>query len=477
MQQHDISKKHRNMKLLLTYVFMTIAVVVISTVSILLVLGYRFNLTQNVVERGALLQFKSFPTGANITVDDEMLSFKTPGKRDMSATTHDITYSLDGYRNWTKQVSLKAGEVRWLNYARLVPTTVNTTIVKEIGTVAGALPNKDGKKIAVLTKLNQATIQLFDVSSATNVTSTTFEIPAASLTTPAGSTNAYSLREWSPSGKYLLVRHTYGSTNEFLRVNASDPADTVNLSTKFGVTFDTLRFSTDTVFYGIENGNLRKFDLGASSLSEPLVHNAVSMVLYGDSKLAYVQHDKTSYKVGVVIDGTAHDVVTYDDTILPLIDFSNYYNNFYLAVSRGSSVTLVKSPEKIADGASSTKELSFPNGISWLNISPEGRFVLAGRGNQFLSYDIEIDTKTDVNFPGTPSATTQRPQWLDSYILVASADAKLRLSDYDGDNQQIVTGVLAGYPVMLSSNQEVLYSFSKTGAGSVVLQASNMTTK
>lgn len=477
MQQYDNNKKKRKLLLFFRYLAMTLAVVVISTVCILLALGYRFDLTSKSVEQGALLQFNSFPSGASITLDSAQLSYKTPGKTEVDSGTHDVTFARDGYRSWTKHFTVKAGEVRWLTYARLVPTTVQTSVVKEFSGLAGELPAPNQKQIAVLTKGDTPAITIVDVSNPKKVTDETITLPNDVLTAPAGATHSYTLVEWNLSSKYLLLRHDAGSVHEYIRVNTEDAKDIINLSTKFGVSFSDIHFSSEPVFYGVENGNLRKFDLGSSSLSEPLAKGVITMKLYGSNDLAYVRHAENQYIVGVIVGGKAQKVSTYDDTTPLLIDISSYFNDRYLAITRSGSFELIKNPEKTAaEGMIKVVTLSYPADLKWLDISSNGRFVITGNGAQFMTYDIELAQRSDANLPSLIADPAVPLQWLDGYILVSTGDNKLRISDFDGNNQQIITDALAAYPVMLSSDETLMYNFTRTQAGVMSLQASKMTT-
>lgn len=477
MQQYDVNKKKRKLTLLFSYIAMTVAVVIISTVCILLALGYRFDFTSNSVKQGALLQFDSFPNNAQITLDNTVLSFKTAGKSEVDTGSHTVILSKDGYRNWTKQFTVKAGEVRWLSYARLVPTTVNTSTVKELEGLADELPSPDRKQIAVLEKSDSPNLLMINISDPKKVTYETIAVPADILAAPAGVTSAYSIVEWNLSSKYVLLKHDAGSVHEYIRVNTDDTKDIVNLSTKFGVAFSEVHFSSESVFYGIENGNLRKFDLGSSSISEPLAKDVTQMKLYGSSDIAYVRHTNNQYVVGVVVGGKAYQVSTYDDTTPLLVDITSYFNDRYLAITRSGSFELIKNPEKTSsDGLAKVVTLSYPGDLKWLDISSNGRFIITGNGAQFMTYDIELATRTNSNFPTLIADPSVPPRWLDSYILVSTGDNKLRLSDFDGTNQQIITDALPSMPVTLSTDNKLLYNFTRTQAGVMSLQVSKMTT-
>ena len=479
MQQYDNTLKKRKRLLLVSYIAMTLAVIAISTVCVLLVLGYRFDFTSNQVERGALLQFSSFPSGATITLDNERLSFGTPGKRDITAATHEVSFSREGYRTWSKRFTARPGEVRWLNYARLVPTTVETDAVKEFPTLSDALASPNREWLFVLPDGASPRFILTDLRNADELKFSDIVIPNDHLAMPAGATHRYEIVEWNLGSRYLLVRHSYGDNQrEYLRLDRTDPANIVNLTTKFGVNISELHFSSDSVLYGIENGNLRRFDLGSSSLSEPIATAVSSMRLYGDRTITLVQHKNARYEVGLLIDDKLHPVTSFDDTVAVMAESTRYFNDYYVAIVRGASFEIIKNPNKPAgEGLEKVVTLTYPGEIKWLDISSSGRHVIAGNGTQFMTYDIELELRSDTNLPSLSTTDANRPpQWIDGFLLVSTADNKLRLSDFDGDNQQIITDALPSQRVSLSSNNELLYSFSKTQTGAVVLQATKMTT-
>lgn len=474
MQQYEKLKSKRRLHLILSYSVMTLAVVAISTVCILLVLGYRFD---GKVERGSLLQFESFPSGASIDLDGAQLGFQTPGKRDVAAGPHEVRFSRNGYRSWSKNFVTKAGEVRWLNYARLIPTTVETSSVREFSSLASQVPSPDRHWIAIITKPDAALVTFADLRDNKKVNFVDITIPAEMLTAPSGSTHSFKISEWNFGSSFVLVRHDYTGGHEFIRISRSDPKNIVNISTKFGLAFEGLHFSNDNILYGVENGNLRRIDVGGSSLSEPIAKNVVSFKLYSDRDLAILRREENRLFVAVAIGGNEiKEVANYDDTLPILLDITKYFNEYYVAIARGSSFELIKNPEKSSSNElRKIATLTYPGDMKWLDISSTGRLVIAGNGTQFMTYDIELAQRSDVSLPGILDDTTRPPQWLDNFLLVSTADNKLRITDFDGENQQIVVDALPAQPVTLSPDQTLLYSFSKTQTGSVSLQASKMT--
>ena len=475
MQQYGKkTKRRREITLFLSYALMTIAVIAISVVCILLAMGYRFNFERKQIEQGALVQFASNPSGASVVLDGERLSFTTSGKRYVEVGEHMAVIHREGYRDWSKQFSIRPGEVRWLNYARLVPSNVETRTVKELESVSSSLPSPSRRYIALIANPASPEVTFIDFRDTEKPVFTPVSISSELLTMPEGATHSFTVVEWNLASKFVMIRHDFGSGSDYIRVNVEDTKDIVNLSKKFGVVLSSVHFSDGNNFYGVENGNLRRFDVGSGSLSEPIAGGVVDMKVHGSKNLVFVRHVEKKYEVVVRIDDSQKTVAAYDDTLPVLFDVGEYFNEFYLAVSQGAAFELIKNPEKTS--SKSVVALTFPNHPDWLDISSNGRFVIFGDEHNFVTYDIELRTKSEVHL-ADPLVKGLQPQWLDDYLLVSVTGGKLSIRDFDGDNRQVITEALAGQPVMLTSDNSLLYSFSRNEAGVYGLQASRMIVK
>ena len=122
---HNPKKRQRDLlKRTLTYVFMTLSVIVLVVISLFLVLGYSVD-QQGQPEQGGLIQFRSFPTGATVKVDGNKLPSTTNTKDNTSAGFHNVEMELKEYRKWSKSFDLGSGELLWLN-ALLIPQKITT---------------------------------------------------------------------------------------------------------------------------------------------------------------------------------------------------------------------------------------------------------------------------------------------------------------------------------------------------------------
>ena len=74
-----------------------------------------------------------------------------------------------------------------------------------------------------------------------------------------------------------------------------------------------------------------------------------------------------------------------------------------------------------------------------------------------------------------PGDEAVSPQWIDESNIISIADNKLRMVDFNGDNEQVITNTLLNYPVTLNDNGKLLFSTNRNLAGVHYLQVSGMT--
>ena len=373
---------------------------------------------------------------------------------------------------------VKASELRWLNYARLVPETVKTTTEKEFPELAGALPSPDRKWLLIQPSADKPEFTLVDIRDENTPVYSQLTLPAGVYTDKPEQAHQFSIVEWDFGSEHILVKHVTGDTTEYLSMDRTDIDETVNITSKLGIVVQDIHFSgsSGTVFYALENGAIRKLDSSAGTISQPLVKDVARFRLFKTDTMAYVKQPiENRVGVGVVVNDKAVRVATYDATVPIYVDINEYFNDHYLAIGRGTSITIYKDPE-LSD-RTKVATITSASAINWLRFSNNGRFVVAGTGSQFVSYDLETSEKADVNLPGTAVDPAKPLQWLDDYYLVSSADSDLRITEFDGANERVITSTLPGFPVSLNNDGRVLYSFTKTQTGMYALQSSLMTVK
>lgn len=457
-----------------TYGVMAIATVVGVIVCIGWAMGYRFDLMSGQLSQVALLQFNTFPTGAVVDINGASLSTRTPTRSNIKTGQTKVSMSLTGYRGWSKTVSALPSSVRWLDYARLVPQNVKTESVKTFTNVVDMLPTPDRKWAAVLTSESTGDTTLVDLADPKQIRFSAIELSNLHLATDGES--KFKIIEWDKDSRYLLVKHQLDDQVEYLEYDRQDKI-TRNLSSDFGLELTELHFSNagGDVIYTLTGADLRKINYADKSISAPLATSVTSYVLLGDSgRIVYLSKKvgggKTSQVISIYDDGKITKLKTYDDAQTTLIGFFRNNDIDYLAVGRGEMVSVYPDPLKRQrqshDFNKSVAYLSSPGGIDWMKVNPTGRFVLAGKGNKVVCYDVE--TTENYSFE---LARRGEPVWLDGYHLLDVKNGVLNMVEFDGQNaQHLVSGRL---PAFLSANEKYLLSLDSISGGAV-LQRSQM---
>lgn len=460
-----------------SYGAMAIATVVGVAICIGWAMGYRFDFRSGQLSQVALLQFNSFPTGASVDVNGVRLTTRTPTRSNIKTGETKIQMSLQGYRGWSKTVSALPSSVRWLDYIRLVPQNIKTESVKTFPGVDNMLASPDKKWLAVVTDDTSSTMALADLSDPKQPKFSELKLDSEQLSDDDGK-GEYKLVEWNSDSRYLLISHKYGDKTERLTYDRQDKV-TRNLTRDFGMDLTSPHFSgtSGDVVFALTGSDLRKIDYGNRSISAPLATNVQRYVLYSNSRIAFVsketKDDKIKQSVSIYDDGKITTIKSYDDDKMTLVAFSRTNDVDYLAVGREETIAVYPDPlaaqshdptEKSTDIA----YLSSPGGMDWMEMSNNGRFVLAGKGHKVVSYDVE--TTENYSFE---MENEGRPLWLDDYHLADVQGNTVTMLEFDGQNREHIVSGHA--PAFLSNDSKYLFSLDNISGG-VVLQRSAMTT-
>lgn len=450
---------------------MTLTVVATVFVLVLYILGYRFNRVAGTIEQGGLVQLDSIPNGATPTVDSAPLGTLTATKVNLTSGKHTVTMTKKDYNTWQKAIDVKGGTVLWLNYARLIPKELPVSNVANLPSITSTIPSPNRRWIAMTTEAPTPTITLADISNDTP-TLTTLTLPETSFTVPEDKTGeSFRLSSWDTSSRYLLVQHHYSDKIEWIVVDTQDSENSKNLTTLFDVTVTNAKFSQSSsrIVYALMNGDIRKIDIEAATISAPLVRGVAEFSLYDRSTLTYVTTLDATTKhrsVGYYQDGAAQprSIRTYsDDGSLPLhISVGKYYNQTYVGIAYGSTIDILSGslPSSDSNDASSltaVAAMTVPAGVDYLSSRTDGRFFVAQHGTSYSTYDLELQKLTTTALEGTGTLTSELG-WLDGYTVWSSLGGKVRLSEFDGANQHDIMPIVAGQSPTITPNNRYLYA-------------------
>lgn len=471
---HKPSKRKKRAQLTFVYSLMVLAIVSIVAVLVLLMLGYRFNRYAGKVEQGGLVQFDSRPSGADVYLDGIHLANRTASKITTNSGDHLVTMKKTGYTDWEKNVTVKAGNILWLNYARLFPAKPTQEFVASYPSVAGALTSPDRKYVAALPAPSQPVLAVLhldnDSSVATSVTLKSTDYSPAAV----GKTHTFSLVGWDKDSRYLLVRHVYDDTKtEYLSVDSRGSDATKNVTTALGVDVAKIVYSlnnSNVVYILTAAHEIRRGDLSANTLSGPLVSNVADFNTYDSNTLTFETLLDTitkSRSIGYFTIGAskARTVASYTDDGTPAMKlrFGKYYSESYALIAYGNQVTILKGDIPASDATNGPKldtvaTITVDGGAQTLGFSPDkGQFVYAQNGAAVATFDLELLQIARVTLAAAP---TKPLEWVDDYHFTSTAGGACNNYDFDGTNKHTVATISLDLPCTIANNSKYFYYFT-----------------
>lgn len=463
----------------------TVSVLIIVTVSILFMLGYRLDSGNGRLEQGALLQFNSNPTGANVTIDGKTISGQTATKQTVLAGVHSITMTKNGYEDWNRTLSLDAGTLTWLDYIRLVPKERPVQQVVEYTTLVNMQFSPDLKWALAQEVTETPTFQLVDLRSE-QVKSSPITIDPAQYSEAAtpGVTHQFSIYKWNTGSRYAIIKHGYADKTEWLLLDTQDAAKTTNITRSLNVELTDVQFASSggQTLYGLTNdGLVRKLDLSGGTLSRALISKVKSFSVYEPSSVvSYIGIDDSEPAktvAGIYKDGDSAPRVirTADDPASTLhIATSRYFSEDYVTIAEDDTVTILVGslPSGTQDSNTLRQFATFKLDatIGALSFSPNGDYVLAQAGTQFGTYELEHKRGAVSTVTVNEGQEATRLKWLDIAHLWNDDQGKLVMRDFDGTNGHDIMTVERGFDASLSQNGRFFYGVGKTSDGRYQLQ-------
>lgn len=467
------SKTRRRAELTLIYSVMAVAVIALVSILILVMQGYRYNKFDGKIEQGGLLQYDSQPNGGVVSIDGTRLANQTPNKITATAGDHTVTMTKEGYIDWKKDVTVKAGGILWLNYTRFIPKNKTTQPIVDFSALHAVKISRD-KKFAVLKESpDTPDLTLVGLDTETPKKEMILLDPDMLEKPIDPATVAFELGEWDRDNRYVFVKYIYDGKSQWLVVDTREKKIVNNVTRELGVEATSLQFaygSNRQIFVLTSAHELRRINLDDKSITGPLVANVEEFEQYKDVALTYTTlRDAESAKrsVGYLTLGakTPRVVRSYtDDGSSPLrMRIGRYYNEPYVAISYGNSLEIMKGALP-SSGDSATLTLSpvatmaIAGTINHLGFSPdENRHVYAQNNDRIVTYDLELNTTSTTSFA---SPQTQPVRWVDRYHFINNDSARVMLYEFDGRNAvEMNARSIAGMPADFSPNNKYFYLF------------------
>ena len=448
----DYEKRARkqSLRVIISETVMFLAVVVTVIVLALVVSGYWLNGNFE-VERQGMLQINSVPTGADITIDGELLRFQhTNSSKILASGEHTVTLTKPEHDTWTKTVKISKGLLYRLNYPRLfLQEREKEDVYDATGTTFVTVsPSRQYLILAnsttswTLINLDANTIKpvAIDISKIFN------SVSLASGASTGLFTGQIQTAEWDSANEHVLFKVKNGETIEWVLLDAKNPNRSVNITREFAATFDSIKIFDNSAsnLMVVRNGNLHKIDIGSRQISAILVSNVKYYDFY-DSDIIY----STDAEVGILRIGDDKPTILENLNASSRVLFSKFYDEKYIVVVDENELAIYKKDD-LTDVANSA--LSFvPKDVK---VGFEGDFIFLQDGIRFATFDMESMHLNEW------SPDSEHYGWLNNYMLYAVKNGELIVYDFDGLNRRpISTNVSERFPVSITGDRYMYYFY------------------
>lgn len=492
MDDIEILRRKRAIKVILTDIFMALSVVAIVFILVAAVAGWRINSDLS-FEQNGLVSLRTKPTGAEITIDGKKESSLTNTSKMLPGGTHKIELAKEGYIGWEKEVKVTPGWLLRLEYPKLFKKSREKVTIGDFETLeffhvsdnraSAILAEKKTTEWVYVTDFNGTPkfkkIDIRGIFSGTENGEFPYEIESI---------------EWSENNERILVK-TAGENGEWGIINLKNIKDSINLTTDYarfeansdaiGATEKTAdaKIITSAKFenevgdkvIAIVNNNLIRIDTAGKIISTALAEKVVGYNMY-DSSVVYLTTfeegkreirflhlgEKNPITLQTITDENAK--VTYNLTNFNSINYIIYTVDSHLYAYRAKDLPTPDTKfsinniiNKEIETSASTSEVSFNN-----------EFIILRDGSKVTVFDAEIDETSEYDY------VDNKTRFLDNYIMyrVDNNSGELLAWDFDGTNvRMLVSGnATSAYDAFISANDRYFYYIEKLESGFSLVQ-------
>ncbi|MBI5794324.1 PEGA domain-containing protein [Candidatus Uhrbacteria bacterium] len=206
----------KTLRLILFLAFL-LAFLISAPLVVLYTAGYRLDLGRGKIVHTAVLNITSIPRSANITIDGEMLSERTPSVIEtITPGEHEIRLDKSGYLPWSQRVTFVSREATFATDVVLF-LDGSPSVVEDVEMMDSSV-SPDGSHLAYLTQTS-SWLEVWTTSGQTDSTKLSIRVPYSAL-------KQYSL-SWSLTGRYLSLVTSNGRTKEVSIVRVQDGSSIV----------------------------------------------------------------------------------------------------------------------------------------------------------------------------------------------------------------------------------------------------------
>lgn len=477
----DLEKRARRQsrRVIISEIIMFLAVAATVLVLVFIVSGYWLN-SDFEVERQGLLQVSSIPTGANVEIDGTSSWLqRTNTSKALARGEHTIKLTKDGYDTWSKIVNIKEGLLYRIHYPRLFLKERTKEITYDASKAGFSIvsPNHD----YMLVTNNTTTWQLLNldsdkIESKSIDISKSFSFVTLAPNETVGLFNGEIISaDWDKNNEHVLFQTKYGDNYEWVLLDTRNPLNSINLTRDFATNFSTVKIydNSASTLLAIRDGNLHKIDITSRQISAKLIEkvynfdyldneilffadNNPTLIKAKNEELSQTESNDTStlnesaqYYIGIIKLGNNEITPIFTTDNYSLVVISKFYDDKYITVLNGSTITLYKKEDL---STILTNSITFNPSV--IKVGHDGEFITMHHGNQIASLDMEALSVREWTASGVTFG------WLDDDMIYSVADGALSVYDFDGYNERILSNNVSSHFPITITNDKWLYYFS-----------------
>lgn len=469
-------KRRQKIFTVLAETFMVFAVIAIVVVMTLVAMGYKFG-KEGEIEQSGLMQLHTMPTGATVEIDGKVLFARSNLSESLSPGDHYIKITKDGYDSWEKTVTMEPGSLMRLYSPRLFLLERKPEKVIALGDLM-FYSASENRNYLLYAKPDSTKWTLMNVKNDEVETTEVDVTKVFTFIKENKFTGKIEQIKWDSDEDKVLVKASFEGNTEWALIDLKDVTESVNVTKEFGMNFNRIELASGSAeqILTLENGNLRKIDIGNKSISRILVEKVAGFTNHG-ADIVYVtdKNDDGKRNIGIYKDGAKESVVVkvLDTDEKVLVGSSAYYDDEYLIYAVGDKIDIYSGEypaytsemkknnnnKVLLDSDDSTLKLVLEYNFGFvpdnLTVSRGGEYVLTKQGKNIVS--IDLDTNKIVNY----ESKSDKVKWIDDSMLYDVLDNKVVVWDFDGANErEIVKDGVSDRAVMISGNNKYLYYVS-----------------
>jgi hypothetical protein len=418
--------------------------------------GYEFSFKLHHFILKGLVLINSSPGSAAIARNGTDLKKHTNYRATYSPGSYTFTVSKDGFRSWSKRLTVEAGQVTDARYIVLLPNTLVKATVATTSSFGLMTTSADERRVAYVTPasatIGQA-IWTIDLPSGQPIRR--FNLP---LATPDVPTETINQLTWSKDGSHILFS-TQSSTGKIFRVMENNGNNIVNLTTKYQLDFSNIVFAPSDwhlLFWMSSDGTLRRLDLGAESVSG-VIAGDITQISFANDRILFIQ----TTSLGKTLQSAPVSDPTNISRLIPSLPESPTYAISFGRYQNSDELVIIPASTREATlysgifGSSPVSTIVARN-VDAALFSPSDRYIALYSATHVSTYDGLLSSATHIvtsESPALPGALTSL-MWADDAHLISRIGSSAVWSDYDGSNAQVLTSDTADGSVPFASNDQ-----------------------